>query len=99
MGFTRVEQEESASGMERVDYRTATIVENHEKYVVSYRISANFLDWVMRTFDRDLVKKLNAAVREGCYDELLWRTWSGKSVQQLGEEWLVAQRSRLSEGH
>ena len=68
------------------------------KYDGSYRISANFLDWVTRTFDRDLVKKLNAAVREGRYDESLWRTWSGKSVQQLGEEWLVAQRSRLIEG-
>ncbi|HNX34760.1 MAG TPA: basic secretory protein-like protein [Kiritimatiellia bacterium] len=67
--------------------------------MVRHRTSANFLDWVTRTFDRDLVKKLNAAVREGRYDESLWRTWSGKSVQQLGEEWLVAQRSRLSEGH
>lgn len=68
------------------------------KYDGSYRTSANFLDWATRTCDRDLVRKLNAAAREGRYSEALWQTWTGKSVQELGEEWLAAQRQRLAEG-
>jgi hypothetical protein len=68
------------------------------KYDSSYRISANFLDWVSRTYAADLVKKLNAAAREGRYSESLWQDWTGKSLQALGEEWLSAQRQRLSPG-
>lgn len=66
------------------------------RYDGSYRVSANFLDWVSRTYDRDLVRKLNAAAREGRYDESLWETWAGKRVQALGDEWLAAHTKRLA---
>jgi hypothetical protein len=68
------------------------------RYDGSYRISANFLDWVTRTYDSGLVRKLNAAAREGRYREALWTEWTGKTVQELGDEWLAAQRERLA-GH
>jgi hypothetical protein len=57
------------------------------RYDGSYRVTANFLDWVTRTHDKQLIGKLNAAAREGRYSEALWITWTGKSVQELGEEW------------
>ncbi len=67
------------------------------QYDGSYRVSANFLDWASRTYDRDLVRKLNAAAREGRYAEALWQEWTGKDVQALGDEWLAAHKKRLAE--
>ncbi len=65
------------------------------RYDASYRISANFLEWVARRYDRDLVRKLNTAAREGRYDEALWQTWTGKRVQELGDDWRQEQARRL----
>ncbi|MCW1883546.1 basic secretory family protein [Luteolibacter flavescens] len=60
------------------------------KYDASYRTTANFLDWVIKEKDKDLLKKLNAAAREGRYEEKLWKDWTGLTVQELGEEWKKA---------
>jgi hypothetical protein len=57
------------------------------RYDASYRISGNFLDWVTRTHDKDIVVKLNAAAREGRYNEDLWKTATGRTLQELGDEW------------
>lgn len=59
-------------------------------YDASYRITANFLDWLVTTKDKDLLRKLNAAAREGRYDEKLWQEWTSKTVAELGEEWRKA---------
>jgi hypothetical protein len=53
----------------------------------SYRVSANFLDWVARKHGAEIVQKLNAAAREGRYTEELWQQWTGRSVADLGKEW------------
>ena len=63
---------------------------NQAKYDASYRTTANFLDWVSKEKDKDLLKKLNAVAREGKYEEKLWKDWTGKTVQELGEEWKKA---------
>lgn len=70
---------------------------NFEKarYDSNYRISANFLNWVSATYDRDFVPKLNAAAREGRYTDAIWKTLTGKSVQELGDEWKRAHAQRL----
>lgn len=65
------------------------------KFDASYRISANFLDWVVRKHHRDLLKDLNAAAREGRYDEQLWKKWTGKSLPELGAEWLEFHQRKL----
>ena len=58
------------------------------KYDGSYRISANFLNWVTEHYDKNIVKKLNAAMREGKYSEGIWEeACGGKTVQELGAEW------------
>jgi hypothetical protein len=57
------------------------------RYDKSYRVTANFLHWVIANYDPDIVRKLNAAMREGKYGEELWEKWTGESVQDLGEWW------------
>lgn len=61
----------------------------------SYRISANFLYWVSETYKDDLIPRLNAAIREGRYNERLWMEWTGKSLADLDREWKAANEDRL----
>lgn len=64
------------------------------KYDASYRVTANFLNWVTQTYDKDLVAKMNAAMREGKYNDELWKQFTGKTVEALGEEWKAGLKSR-----
>ncbi|MFD0895692.1 hypothetical protein KBB96_01825 [Luteolibacter ambystomatis] len=66
------------------------------KYDASYRISANFIDWVIRTKDKDLLAKLNEVCREGKYTENFWKERTRTSLQELGEEWKKANEERLA---
>ena len=59
------------------------------KYNDSYRISANFLSFVTAKYDRRIVTKLNNALRQGQYYEDIWADDTGKTVQELNQEWLV----------
>ncbi len=65
-------------------------------YDSSYRITGNFLNWLTQTHDKEIVRKLNAAAREGKYGGPLWKDWTGKSVQELGEEWKKSHEQRLN---
>ena len=38
-------------------------------------------------YDADIVGQLNAAMREGKYDDGLWKKFTGKTAPELGEEW------------
>src|SRR6185436_5804426 len=49
------------------------------KYDASYRITGNFLNWVTQKYDKAVVRKLNAAAREGKYNESLWQEYTGRS--------------------
>jgi hypothetical protein len=68
------------------------------KYNASYRITGNFLNWVTQNYDRELVRKLNVAARQGKYSEQLWKDWTGKTVQELGDEWRRGHEERLAKG-
>jgi hypothetical protein len=57
------------------------------KYDASYQTTAAFLYWATEKYDKDLVKKLNVACRQGKYKESLWQDYTGKTVQDLGDEW------------
>ncbi|MCX5637161.1 MAG: DUF1080 domain-containing protein [Planctomycetota bacterium] len=57
------------------------------RYDSNYRISGNFLNWVTEKYDRDIVRKLNAASRQGNYNEDLWKTATGHTLQELGDQW------------
>ncbi len=65
------------------------------KYDANYRISGNFIDWVVRTYDKDIVQKINAAARAGNYANDLWKDYTGKTVEDLGAEWKEMHEKRL----
>lgn len=65
------------------------------RYNASYRPTANFLNWVSTTHDPEIVRKLNAAMREGRYSPNLWSESTGKTVQALEVEWKTALAKEL----
>src|ERR1043166_9086564 len=65
------------------------------RYDGSYRITANFLNWASEKYDKDLVVKLNAAARRGTYSDDLWKTCTGKTAPELGDEWREQLRQKL----
>ncbi len=65
------------------------------RYDDSYRISANFLNWVTEHYDKKIVANLNAAMRGKNYNETLWKQYTGKTVQELGAEWKKDVEARM----
>ena len=57
------------------------------KHTDSYRTTAHFLNYVTVKYDKELVKKLNAVMREGKDDEAFWKQDTGKTLEELGAEW------------
>lgn len=57
------------------------------KHDASYRISANFIDWVSRNHNKELVRLINDAARHGRYDDSLWKKHTGKSLEELAKGW------------
>jgi hypothetical protein len=57
------------------------------RYDASYRVSANFLNWLTENYDKNIITQLNEAMREGRYNGDLWEKYTGKSVQELGAKW------------
>ena len=64
-------------------------------YTSSYRVTGNFLNYVSTKYDTNLVVKLNAAGRQGKYSEELWKTLTGKTVQDLDKEWKEALKEKI----
>jgi Domain of Unknown Function (DUF1080)/Peptidase of plants and bacteria len=63
-----------------------------------YRITANFLDYVVANHDQDktLITKLNAACRQGKYTDDLWKEIIGKPLAELNDEWKSAVQKKLA---
>jgi hypothetical protein len=66
------------------------------RYDGNYRVSGNFLHWVTGKYDKDIVRKLNAAARAGQYREELWKTATGRTVQELGDEWKAELEKKIA---
>jgi hypothetical protein len=66
------------------------------KFDGSYTISANFLHWVAEKYDKDIVKQMNAAMRERRYSPDLWKEYTGKTVEELGAEWKANLKPRTN---
>jgi hypothetical protein len=66
------------------------------RYDDSYRVTANFLNWVVEQGNTDLILNLNAAMRQDRYNEDLWPKLTGRSLQQLGDAWKLALIHRAS---
>lgn len=67
------------------------------RYDASYRVTANFINWVVQNHDPELIRRLNAAARENRYGEGLWKERTGQTVQQLGVQWKESLEKGLSE--
>ncbi len=57
------------------------------RYDASYRTTAAFLAFVSGKYDPQLVTKLNALLRTDKYDAGVWKQLTGKSVEELNQEW------------
>ena len=57
------------------------------RYNGSYRISANFLNWATEKHDKKIVTKMNAAMRQGTYDDSLWKKETGRTIEELDVDW------------
>lgn len=68
------------------------------RYDRSYRVTAAFLAFVTDKYDKQLVRKLNQAMREGRYKEDLFQEYTGKTVQELDAEWRTALRAKRPDG-
>lgn len=56
-------------------------------YNGSYRVTAAFLAYLVEKYDDQLVRKLNALMREGRYHDEVFQTLTGKTLDELDEEW------------
>jgi Peptidase of plants and bacteria len=61
-------------------------------YNGSYRTTAAFLAFVAEKYDKGLVLKLNKLMREGKYKEEVFKDLTGKTVQELDEDWRTSLR-------
>jgi hypothetical protein len=57
------------------------------RHDASYRVSANFINWVVGKYDKELIKELNTALREGSYSADIWKNRTGKTLEELADEW------------
>ncbi len=61
-------------------------------YRDGYRTAAKFLDWIAKTHDKDIVVQLNQALRDSEYKESLFKKATGKSLDELWDEFVDAMK-------
>jgi hypothetical protein len=61
------------------------------KHDASYRISANFIDWVSRNHQKEIATLINNDARHGRYEENLWEKHTGSSIDELARAWKAQQ--------
>lgn len=62
----------------------------------SYRTTGAFLYWASNKYDHDLVPKLNAAFHSNTYKESLFKDYTGKTLDELNDEWIASLKSGQS---
>ncbi|OYP34917.1 basic secretory protein-like protein [Rhodopirellula sp. MGV] len=58
-------------------------------YNDSYRTTASFMDFAAKKYDAELIQKLNASMREGEYTDDLWNKLTGKSAEEIWNEYVA----------
>jgi hypothetical protein len=59
------------------------------KYTDGYQTTAAFLAWIVKNHDKDIVKKLNAAMRQSKYSNDLFKKSTGKTLDELWREYVA----------
>ncbi len=57
------------------------------RHDAGYGVSAAFLAYVINTYEKNLVSKLNTLMREGHYTDEVFRELTGKALPELDREW------------
>ena len=65
------------------------------RYDASYRITGNFLSWVVDNYGTNVIARLNAAGRKNEYHADLWKELTGREVEELGREWRKTREAKL----
>jgi hypothetical protein len=60
-----------------------TVNPRRASYRNGYRTAAMFLAWIEKAHDKEIVRKLNAALRKGTYKDELFKTYTSKSLDDL----------------
>jgi hypothetical protein len=60
-------------------------------YKDGYKTSATFLSWLEKSKDKDIISKLNLALRTSSYKEDLFKEWTGSDLDTLWKEFIAAQ--------
>lgn len=58
-----------------------------QNYTDAYRVTARFLVWVEKNYNKNLVKKMDTALRNHTYNGNLWVQYTGKTVDELWAEY------------
>ncbi len=59
------------------------------KVTDGYRTTAAFLNYLSEKYDKQIVAKLNAAMREANYTEELFKEYTGKGLDELWQEYVA----------
>ncbi|MCF3107388.1 basic secretory family protein [Niabella sp. CC-SYL272] len=59
-----------------------------ESYTNGYGTAARLFAWIERRVQKGTVKKLNAAMRSGTYTDNFWIKETGKSIEQLWQDYI-----------
>jgi hypothetical protein len=65
---------------------------NRARYDASYQITARFLAYLVKQYDKEIVRKLNKAARQGEYKDELFQVFTGKPLKDLDAEWRASLR-------
>ena len=60
------------------------------KYTDAYKTTAMFLEWTKNKYSKDLVTKLNGAMREGSFNINLFKEITTKTVDELWKEFVAS---------
>lgn len=75
--------------------RRPRIDPDRASYRDAYKTTAIFLEWAEKTYDKQLVHKLNRAMRDGVFDLELFKTNTGHSIDDLWKQFTDTLRSGL----
>jgi Peptidase of plants and bacteria len=67
--------------------KTGRIDPDRSHFDGSYRVTATFLNYASEKYDKELVRKINAHMRAGDYKNDLFKDLTGKTLQELDDEW------------
>jgi hypothetical protein len=70
---------------------TLPAYKSSQSYKNSYRITAQFFDWLENNGHAGIVKKLDAQLRDHTYTQHTWKDLTGKTLDELWDDYTKKQ--------